>query len=81
VAADQAAVMWTTAGIAAVQQGDLQRGLDYFRRATNASEIYAPAHYQLGLVLLGLGDTAAARVAFARAQSLNPNLAPPRIDR
>ena len=81
VAADQAAVMWTTAGIAAVQRGDLQRGRDYFRRATTASENYAPAHYQLGLVLLGLGDTAGARVAFARAQSLNPNLAPPRIER
>lgn len=78
VAADQAALMLTTAGIAAVQAGEPQRGLDYFRRATSASDTYAPAHYQLGLVLQRLGDTAAARVAFARAQALNPNLVPPR---
>ncbi len=81
VAADQAALMWTTAGIAAVQAGDPQRGLDYFRRATSESDAYAPAHYQLGLVLERLGDTAAARIAFARAQALNPNLVPPRIER
>ena len=81
VAADQSAMMWTTAGIAAVQRGELERGLDCFRRATSASDTYAPAHYQLGLVLQRLGDTAGARVAFARAQALNPNLAPPRLER
>ena len=80
-AIEREALTWTAVGIAAIGRGDLQRGLDCFRRATTTSETYAPAHYQMGLVLQRLGDDAAARAAFARAQALNPNLVPPRLDR
>ena len=38
---------------------------------------YAPAHFQLGLVLRRLGQPEASRAAFARAQQLNPSLVPP----
>ena len=51
---------------------------DCFRRATQAFEAFAPAHYQLGRALDRLGQHDAARAAFARAQQLNPALVPPR---
>ena len=39
-----------------------------------SSKEYAPAHYQIGLVLERLGQKDAARAAFARAAQLNPGL-------
>lgn len=79
-AIDHEALTWTSVGIGAVGRGDLQRGLECFERATATSESYAPAHYQMGLVLHRLGRPEAARAAFARAHALNPNLVPPRLD-
>ena len=60
-----------------LESGDLVGALDQFRRATAVFEGYAPAHYQMGLVLQRLGQPDAARAAFARAAQLNPGLVPP----
>lgn len=75
--AEHAALVWTSVGIQKGQEGELLAALDSFRRAVAAFDRYAPAHYQMGLVLDRLGDAAAAQSAFARAQALNPSLLPP----
>ena len=72
------ALIWTTVGIQRAEAGDLKAALEHFRRATKAFEPYAPAHYQMGLVLGRLGLRDESRAAFARAQQLNPSLVPPR---
>jgi tetratricopeptide (TPR) repeat protein len=72
------ALVWTSVGIERREAGDLTGALERFRRATAAFEAYAPAHYQMGLVLERLGQRDASRAAFARAQQLNPSLVPPR---
>jgi tetratricopeptide (TPR) repeat protein len=77
-AREHEALTWTSVGIAKVGTGDLTGALEHFRRATAAFEPYAPAHYQMGLVLQRLGQAEASRAAFARAQQLNPSLVPPR---
>lgn len=64
-------------GTRKVDAGDLTGGLDEFRRAAAALDTYAPAHYQMGLVLSRLGEPEAARAAFARAAALDPDLLPP----
>jgi tetratricopeptide (TPR) repeat protein len=64
----------TAVGSERLQAGDLQGALTHFRRATAIYDDYAPAHYQLGLVLERLGQTEAARAAFAQAARLNPIL-------
>jgi tetratricopeptide (TPR) repeat protein len=74
---EREALMWTTVGIQKGENGDLNGALESLRKATAAFEPYAPAHYQLGLVLRRLGQPAAARAAFARAHQLNPSLVPP----
>jgi tetratricopeptide (TPR) repeat protein len=71
------ALIWTSVGIQKVDAGDLTGALGLFRRATAVYEAYAPAHYQIGLVLRRLGQSEAARSAFARAHALNPALVPP----
>jgi tetratricopeptide (TPR) repeat protein len=76
-AIEQEALVWTSVGIQKTQTGDLIGGLDAFRRAVGAFEAYAPAHYQMGLVLQRLGQPDAARSAFARARQLNPSLVSP----
>jgi tetratricopeptide (TPR) repeat protein len=75
------ALVWTAVGVWKVEANDLTGALDDFRRATATFERYAPAHYQLGLVLQRLGQLEAARAAFARAQQLNPSLVPPPYSR
>jgi superkiller protein 3 len=72
---EQEASVWTSVGIGKVESGDLVGALEQFRRATTVLEAYAPAHYQMGLVLDRLGQHAASRAAFARAAQLNPSLA------
>jgi len=72
------AVVWTSVGIRRVESGDLSGALDHFRRATKVYEPYAPAHYQMGLVLRRLGLRDESRAAFARAQELNASLVPPK---
>jgi tetratricopeptide (TPR) repeat protein len=72
------ALVWTSVGIQKSEAGDPLGALDQFRRAIRTYEEYAPAHYQMGLVLQRLGDHESARAAFARAQRLNPSLVPPR---
>jgi tetratricopeptide (TPR) repeat protein len=72
------ALIWTSVGIQRVDVGDLTGALGLFRRATAVYDAYAPAHYQMGLVLQRLGQNEAARSAFARAHALNPSLVPPR---
>ena len=52
-------------------------GADIAAGATTLFDAYAPAHFQIGLVLRRLGEPDAARAAFARAAQLNPGLIPP----
>jgi tetratricopeptide (TPR) repeat protein len=68
-------------GIGKAGSGDLLGALDCYRRATSAYETYAPAHYQLGLVLDRMGQHDASRAAFDRARQLNPSLVSPRNTR
>ena len=74
----QEAATLTAVGAQKLDAGDATGAADCFRRATQAFEAFAPAHYQLGRALERLGEHAAARAAFARAQQLNPALLPPR---
>ena len=74
----QEAATWTAVGAQKLDAGDAAAGADCFRRAIQAFDGFAPAHYQLGRALDRLGQHAAARAAFARAQQLNPALVPPR---
>ncbi len=68
---------WTAVGARRLTDGDLTGALDQFRRATTILDTYAPAHFQIGLVLQRLGEPDAARAAFARAAQLNPALTAP----
>ena len=74
----QEASTWTAVGAQKLDAGDAAAAADCFRRATQAFDGFAPAHYQLGRALERLGQHDAARAAFARAQQLNPALVPPR---
>jgi tetratricopeptide (TPR) repeat protein len=80
-ALEQAAGVWTAVGSRTMAAGDLIGALDQFRRATAIFDGYAPAHYQIGVVLQQLGQADAARAAFARAAALNPGLTPPQLVR
>ena len=75
---EQQAIMWTSVGTQKLDAGDLPGALELFRKATTVSNDYAPAFYQMGRTLKRLGQHDAARVAFTRAQQLNPSLVPPR---
>lgn len=75
------ALAWTSVGIRKAGLGDLRGALESFRRATSVYEPYAPAHYQMGLVLDRLGQPDASRSAFERARQLNPSLVSPRNTR
>jgi tetratricopeptide (TPR) repeat protein len=74
---EREALVLTAAGIQQRDAGDLQGALQTFRKATYASETYAPAHYQTGLILRRLGQHDAAKAAFATAQRLNAGLVSP----
>jgi tetratricopeptide (TPR) repeat protein len=74
---EREATTWTAVGIARLDAGDAALAAERFRRALSVFETYAPAHYQLGRALAVLGETGAARAAFARARQLNPSLVPP----
>jgi tetratricopeptide (TPR) repeat protein len=74
----QEAATWTAVGAQKLDAGDAAAAEGCFRRATQAFDGFAPAHYQLGRALERLGQHDAARAAFARAQQLNPALVPPR---
>jgi tetratricopeptide (TPR) repeat protein len=78
-AREQEAGVLTAAGAQKLERGELSAALDLFRRATAVLNSYAPAFYQMGRTLNALGQTAAAREAFTRAQQLNPSLVPPVI--
>ncbi len=75
--AEQEAGVWTAVGSRTLERGDLAGALNQFRRATAVFEGYAPAHFQMGLVLQRLGQSDAAAAAFHRAAQLNPGLVPP----
>ncbi len=75
---EQEAGVWTAVGSQKFASGDFVGALDCFRRATTVFDGYAPAHYQMGLVLDRLGQPDAARSAYTRAHQLNPSLLPPR---
>jgi tetratricopeptide (TPR) repeat protein len=75
--AEQEAGVWTAVGSRTLESGDLTGALDQFRRATAVFEEYAPAHFQIGLVLRRLGQSDAADAAFHRAAQLNPGLVRP----
>jgi tetratricopeptide (TPR) repeat protein len=74
----QEAATLTAVGAQKLESGDTAAAADCFHRAIEVYEPFAPAHYQLGRALDALGQHDAARVAFARAQQLNPALVPPR---
>ena len=76
----QEAATWTAVGAQKLDAGDAAAAADCFRRATQAFDAFAPAHYQLGRALERLGQHDAARAAFARAQQLNPPLCRPGKD-
>lgn len=76
---DQQASVLTTVGTQRLDAGDFEAALDLFRRATTASDRYAPALYQMGRALQALGRDREAREAFSRARALNPGLVPPSI--
>ena len=71
------ALVWTAVGVQKGEAGDSSGALEALGRAVSVDDAYAPAHYQQGLLLRRLGDHAAARAAFARAQRLNPSLVSP----
>jgi tetratricopeptide (TPR) repeat protein len=75
------ALVWTSVGIGKMDAGDLAGALQQFRRATAVLDEYAPAHYQMGLVLDRLGEHEASRSAFDRARQLNLSLVSPRNTR
>lgn len=77
----QEAGVWSAVGSRMLESGDLAGALTAFRRATAALDTYAPAHYQIGLLLQKLGEYEASRAAFARAAELNPGLAAPAAPR
>ena len=74
----QEAATLTAAGVERLAAGDAAAAADALRRATQALDTFAPAHYQLGRALDRLGRRDEARAAYARAQQLNPALVPPR---
>jgi tetratricopeptide (TPR) repeat protein len=74
---EQEARVWTSVGTEKLEGGEAGSAAECFRRAIAIFEAYAPAHYQLGRALQRLGQHSSARAAFARAQQLNPSLAPP----
>jgi tetratricopeptide (TPR) repeat protein len=74
---EREALVLTAAGIQQRDAGDLKGALGTFQRATAVFTTYAPAHYQIGLVLQQLGQHDAAKAAFATAQRLNPGLVSP----
>ena len=77
-AREQEASVLTAAGTQQLERGELAAALETFRKAAAVLNSYAPAFYQMGRTLNALGQPGAAREAFARAQSLNPSLVPPR---
>jgi tetratricopeptide (TPR) repeat protein len=74
---EQQASVLTAVGAAKFDAGDFTGALNLFRRATEVSDRYAPAFYQMGRALQQLGHDREARDAFARAAALNPSLARP----
>ena len=75
----QEAATLTAVGAQKLDAGDAVSAADAFRRATQAFDAFAPAHYQLGRALQRLGQHEAAKAAFSRAQQLNPALVPPAV--
>jgi len=74
---EREAAAMTAVGIARLDANAPAAAAEQFRRAIAKVDTYAPAHYQLGRALQRQGQDAAARSAFARAQTLNPSLMPP----
>jgi Flp pilus assembly protein TadD len=60
-------------GRACSAQGLYQRGEGYLLRAVNLRPGYAPVHYELARVLLGLGKETAAVAALRRTLALDPS--------
>jgi len=68
---------WRSVGQSAVAlvDGNRDAALEAARAAVARDAGLAPAHYQLGLVLEGRGESPAAADAFARAAEANPQMA------
>ena len=60
-------------GRACSAQGVYQRGEGYLLRAANLRPGYAPVHYELARVFLGLGNEQAAAAALRRTLALDPS--------
>ncbi len=67
-------------GIAAQQQGDLERSAEAYRRAIEADPRLAEAHANLGVVLAQLGDYEEAVACYERALAVKPGLLAARIN-
>src|SRR4029077_13850890 len=73
----QAAIFATNSGKRLRTAGDLEGAVSQFRSAINASQDFAPAHYELGMALLQQGKKEEAVKEFEKAKSLDPKLLPP----
>ena len=51
--------------------------VQFYTEAFKVNPNYAPAHFNLGLLLRAAGDTAGAQQELATAQRLDPKLVPP----
>ena len=67
-------------GVAAQQQGALERAADAYRRAIEAEPRYAEAHANLGAVLVRLGQYEEAVACYERALRINPQLNAARLN-
>ena len=57
--------------------GAPQDAIALYRQVIAVDPNYAPAHFNLGLLLRAAGDTAGAQQELATAQRLDPKLVPP----
>jgi protein O-GlcNAc transferase len=79
-AQDSSAAASFRAGLAAQQQGELERAAEAYRRAIEAEPRYAEAHANLGAVLARLGRYDEAVACYERALRINPQLNAARLN-
>lgn len=79
-AQDPSALASFRAGVAAQQQGELERAAEAYRRAIEIEPRYAEAHANLGVVLARLGQYDEAVACYERALRFNPQLNAARLN-
>ena len=58
-------------GVISIKQAHKDRAAFYFKRAIQEDKAYAPAHYNLGLLYMGIQETHKGREALREAARLN----------